>query len=80
MQIWDKMWYNYVEMSINGRVYKIISKNKDNTKHHLKYRNHFGIFCTVIHTAFSKGDSLSVDQYSSVQNLLENLLPILKGV
>ncbi|MEE0929846.1 MAG: hypothetical protein UIM53_02465, partial [Acutalibacteraceae bacterium] len=33
------------------------------TKHHLKYRNHFGIFRTAFHTVFSKGDSLSVEQY-----------------
>ncbi len=34
------------------------------TKHHLNYRNLFGIFRTVLHTASSQGDSLAVGQYS----------------
>lgn len=42
-----------------------VLKFDSNTKHHLKHSNLFGIFCTVLHTASSEGDSLPVGQYSS---------------
>ena len=44
----------------------LFNKNENTnsyTKHHLKNRNYFGIFRTALHTASSKGDSLSVNQY-----------------
>ena len=49
-----------------------------NTKHHLKYRNLFGIFCTALHTASSQGDSLAVDQYSFSTKSAQNSFPDFK--
>ncbi len=48
------------------------------TKHHLKYRNLFGIFCTALHTATWQGDSLAVDQYSFSTKSAQNSFPDFK--
>ena len=56
----------------------ILCQTNTNTKHHLKYRNFFGIFCTALHTASSQGVSLAVDQYSFSTKSAQNSFPDFK--